>query len=256
MAKTVSDTLRETLLQIALETLRDLDEEPQKQRNGRSRGRGLLAGIGLVAAVSLAKRALAALDDGSPGDLPEPSAGPRAAGKDRWPPIRQAVDVEVPLESAYHRFTRFEDWPRFLPRVTQVTPEDDRTFSLATKVWGRTRNFEARVETQRPDERVEWRVSEGITHAGVATFRELAPDLARLEVTLEVPPGSLIEKAARGMRDVNRTLRADLHRFKAFAEREPEERPEPARRPRNRFVSQNGHGKPERVGSGGGRRAR
>ena len=52
----------------------------------------------------------------------------------------------------------------------------------------------------------------------MVTFHELAPRLTRIEVTLDVKPGSLIEKAARGMRHVKRAVRADLHRYKAFIE--------------------------------------
>ena len=61
-------------------------------------------------------------------------------------------------------------------------------------------------------------MSQGITHTGVVTFHELAPRLTRIELNLDVDPGSLIEKAARGMRHVKRAVRADLHRFKAFIE--------------------------------------
>jgi len=61
-------------------------------------------------------------------------------------------------------------------------------------------------------------VSQGITHTGVVTFHEIAPRLTRIELNVDVDPGSLIEKAARGMRHVKRAMRADLHRFKAFIE--------------------------------------
>jgi cobalamin biosynthesis protein CobT len=99
-----------------------------------------------------------------------------------------------------------------------VTQEDDCTVSFATKMWGKTKEFVAKIETQRPDERIKWRVSQGITHTGVVTFHELAPRLTRIELTMDVDPGSLIEKAARGMRHIKRAARADLHRFKAFIE--------------------------------------
>ena len=151
-------------------------------------------------------------------DEREPSGGPQATGKGRRMPVQQSVDVGVPLETAYNRFTQFEDWPEFMHRVTRVTQEDDCTISFATKIWGKTKEFKATIETQRPDERIKWKVSQGITHAGVVTFHELAPNLTRIEVTLDVAPGSLIEKAARGMRHVKRAVRADLHRFKAFSE--------------------------------------
>jgi uncharacterized membrane protein len=385
MAKTISDTLRETLAQVAREAIGNIGgEEPQKAKGGLSSGKGLLAGVGLAAAAPLAKKAVDALRDGSvdeliaelrerveagadaegqprakgdeaeeqpraegdeggeaqaeaddePGgdedaDEREPSGGPTATGKGRRMPVQQAVDVGVPLETAHNQFTQFEDWPEFMHRVTRVTQEDDCSISFATKIWGKTKEFKASIETQRPDERIKWKVSQGITHAGVVTFHELAPNLTRIEVTLDVEPGSLIEKAARGMRHVKRAVRADLARFKAFiemqeretgawrgvivdgelvephdesydeerdyseietegaadqedaqaeteaeeADEEPgedeeptaqedeeegDEQPERRSKPRarrSRTVSANGHGKPERVGSGGGRRS-
>ena len=160
---------------------------------------GLLPGIG------------GGSDGGSKGGAP-------GVGKGRRMPVQQAVDVAVPLETAYNQWTQFEDWPNFMHRVTRVTQEDDCTVSFATKIWGKTKEFNAKIETQRPEERIKWRVSQGITHTGVVTFHELAPRLTRIELTMDVDPGSLIEKAARGMRHVKRAARADLHRFKAFIE--------------------------------------
>jgi uncharacterized membrane protein len=144
--------------------------------------------------------------------------GVPGVGKGRRMPVQQAVDVAVPLETAYNQWTQFEDWPQFMHRVTRVTQEDDCTVSFATKIWGKTKEFTAKIDTQRPDERIKWRVSQGITHTGVVTFHELAPRLTRIEINIDVDPGSLIEKAARGMRHVKRAVRADLHRFKAFVE--------------------------------------
>jgi uncharacterized membrane protein len=160
---------------------------------------GLLPGIG------------GGSDGGSKGGAP-------GVGKGRRMPVQQSVDVAVPLETAYNQWTQFEDWPNFMHRVTRVTQEDDCTVSFATKIWGKTKEFNAKIETQRPEERIKWRVSQGITHTGVVTFHELAPRLTRIELTMDVDPGSLIEKAARGMRHVKRAARADLHRFKAFIE--------------------------------------
>jgi uncharacterized membrane protein len=165
----------------------------------------------------LVKEAASGLLPGSGGDGGRKGGTP-GVGKGRRMPVQQAIDVAVPLETAYNQFTQFEDWPQFMHRVTRVTQEDDCTVGFATKIWGKTKEFEAQIETQRPEERIKWRVSKGITHAGVVTFHELAQNLTRIEVSLDVDPGSLIEKAARGMRHVKRAVRADLHRFKAFIE--------------------------------------
>jgi uncharacterized membrane protein len=150
-------------------------------------------------------------DGGGKGGMP-------GVGKGRRMPVQQAVDVAVPLETAYNQWTQFEDWPEFMHRVTRVSQEDDCTVNFATKIWGKTKEFTANIETQRPDQRIKWKVSQGITHSGVVTFHELAPNLTRIELTVDVAPGSLIEKAARGMRHVKRAMRADLHRYKAFIE--------------------------------------
>ena len=150
-------------------------------------------------------------DGGSKNDMP-------GVGKGRRMPIQQSVDVAVDLETAYNQFSQFEDWPQFMHRVTNVSQDDECTVHFTTKIWGKTKEYEAKIVTQRPDDRIKWKVSQGITHTGVASFHELAPRLTRIEITLDVDPGSLLEKAARGMRHIKRAVRADLHRYKAFIE--------------------------------------
>jgi hypothetical protein len=131
--------------------------------------------------------------------------------------------VGVPLSTAYNQWTQFEDWPQFMHRLDQATQEDDCTVSFKTKIWGMSREFEGQILEQRPDERIKWTVSKGVTHNGVVTFHELADRLTRVQVTLDVEPGSLLEKAARGMRHIKRAVRADLSRFQAFIEMQEEE---------------------------------
>jgi uncharacterized membrane protein len=144
--------------------------------------------------------------------------GAQGVGKGRRMPVQQSVDIGAPIETVYNQWTQFEDWPSFMHRVTRVTQEDDCTLSFATKIWGKTKEFTANIETQWPNERIKWSVSQGMTHTGVVTFHELAPNLTRVLLSFDVEPGSLIEKAARGMRHVKRAARADLHRFKALIE--------------------------------------
>ncbi len=146
------------------------------------------------------------------------SKGTPGVGKGRRMPVQQAVDIGVPLSTAYNQWTQFEEWPQFMHRLDQATQEDDCTVSFRTKVWGMSKEFVGQIVEQRPDERIQWSVKEGVIHTGVVTFHELAPRLTRVQVTLDVEPGSLIEKAARGMRHVKRAVRADLARFKAYIE--------------------------------------
>jgi uncharacterized membrane protein len=144
-------------------------------------------------------------------------------GKGRRMPVQQAVDVPVPVSVAYNEFTQFEEWPNFMHRVTSVSQEDETNVSFKSKIWGVSKEFQAEIDEQRPDERIKWHVTQGLSHQGVATFHELAPRLTRIEVNVDVEPGSLIEKFARGARHVKRAIRADLHRFKAYVMMNEEE---------------------------------
>jgi uncharacterized membrane protein len=151
------------------------------------------------------------------------SAGVPGVGKGRRMPIQQDIDIGVPLKTVYNQWTQFEEWPNFMHRLEQVSQEDETHVTFKTKIWGISKEFKAEIVEQRPDQRIKWRVTEGVTHSGVVTFHELAPTLTRVEVNLDVEPGSLLEKAARGMRHVKRAVRADLARFKAYVVMEDEE---------------------------------
>ena len=144
--------------------------------------------------------------------------GGLGVGKGRRMPVQQSVDIGAPVETVYNQWTQYEDWPKFMHRVVSASQDDPTKIHFAVKIWTRTRDFTAEIETQRPDERVKWKVSEGIKHAGVVTFHELGPNLTRVLLSIDVDPGGMLEKIARGARHVKRAARGDLHRFKAFIE--------------------------------------
>jgi hypothetical protein len=139
-------------------------------------------------------------------------------GKGRRMPVQQSIDIAAPIETVYNQWTQFEDWPQFMHRVVNVSQDEDNTVNFTVKIWTRTRDFTAEIETQRPNDRVKWKVSQGISHAGLVSFHELGPNLTRVLLSIDVQPGGMIEKMARGMRHVKRAARGDLHRFKAYIE--------------------------------------
>lgn len=149
--------------------------------------------------------------------------GAPGVGKGRRMPVQQAVDVAVPRSVAYNQWTQFEEWPQFMHRVVDVDQQEPAKVSFRTKFWGMSKDFVAAIDEQRPDERIKWEVADGARHTGVVSFHELAPRLTRVQVSLDLEPGSWVEKAARGMRHVKRGVRADLARFKAFIEMRGEE---------------------------------
>ena len=159
-------------------------------------------------------------DDDGGGSDKEHGEG---VGKGRRMPVQQDMDIGAPLDTVYERWIDFEEWPNFMHRVDRVTQEDKKHIAFKAKIWGISKEFKAEITEQVPKKRIKWKVVEGLTHNGVVTFHELTPTLTRVEVSLDVEPGSLIEKAARGMRHVKRAVRADLARFKAYVLMEDED---------------------------------
>jgi uncharacterized membrane protein len=150
-------------------------------------------------------------EDGEGGSAPGHGSGRRM-------PIQQAVDIAAPIKEVYNAWTQFEDWPEFMHRLESVEQTDDATVAFQSKFWGIRRRFQAEIIEQRPDQKIEWDVSDGVAHTGVVTFHRLSDRLTRVEVTLDIEPHGLVEKAGRGWRFAKRGIRGDLHRFKAHVE--------------------------------------
>lgn len=55
-------------------------------------------------------------------------------------------------------------------RLESVSQEDDTHLTFKAKIWGKSKEFKAEIEEQVPDERIKWKVNEGMTHTGVVTF--------------------------------------------------------------------------------------
>jgi uncharacterized membrane protein len=155
--------------------------------------------------------------DGSEDEDNEGRAAP-GFGSGRRMPIQQAIDVAVPVKQAYNAWTQFEDWPEFMHRIESAEQVDETTVTFQAKVWGISKRFEAEIVEQRPDRRIEWNVTQGYAHTGVVTFHPLSPNLTRVDLSLDIQPANVIDKASRGMRFVKRAVRGDLHRFKAYVE--------------------------------------
>lgn len=258
MAKDVGDLIGTAIGRVARETMQTVASN-HKRRGGPSLsgGKGLAAGAGLASLAPLAykgakgaKNLMSGSGSGSGSGPIEKAKGKlegnvkdkakegakdalpfgggnkneeAGVGKGRRMPIQQAMEVGAPLKTVYNEWTQFEAWPEFMHRLESVSQEDDTHVTFKAKIWGKSKEFKAEIEEQVPDERIKWKVSEGMTHTGVVTFSELAPNLTHVEVNMDVQPGSLVEKAARGMRHIKRAVRADLHRFKAHVMMNQEE---------------------------------
>jgi uncharacterized membrane protein len=132
--------------------------------------------------------------------------------------ITESVDVQVPVSTAYNQWTQFETFPAFMEGVEDVHQVDNTHMHWVTNIGGVTREFDATITEQHPDERVAWKSDAGPTHAGVITFHRLNDDTTRVTAQMDLDPEGFAEKAADKLGVLNRRVKGDMQRFKDFIE--------------------------------------
>jgi uncharacterized membrane protein len=132
--------------------------------------------------------------------------------------IEKAIDVEVPVRTAYNQWTQFEEFPRFMEGVQEVRQMGDTRLHWVATVGGTRKEWDAEITQQEPDMRVAWRAEEGDPNAGVVTFHKLNDEKTRVMVQMEYEPEGIVEQAGDKMGFVSRRVEGDLQRFKEFIE--------------------------------------
>ena len=130
--------------------------------------------------------------------------------------VTESVDVDVPVRTAYNQWTQFEEFPRFMGGVDEVRQVSDRLTHWKTSIGGVTREFDAEIVDQHPDQRVAWRSVDGTTHAGAVTFEKLDESRTRVAARIDWQPESAVEKIGAAVGVDDRQVKADLERFRAF----------------------------------------
>ena len=137
--------------------------------------------------------------------------------------VVETVDVAVDVPTAYNQWTQFESFPQFMEGVEEVRQLDATHTHWVTKVGGTTREFDATITEQHPDERVAWRSENGPEHAGVVTFHRLGPDMTRVTAQMELDPSGLAETVADKPGLIKRRVKGDIERLKQFIEHRGQE---------------------------------
>ncbi|MDW8009832.1 MAG: SRPBCC family protein [Chloroflexota bacterium] len=132
--------------------------------------------------------------------------------------VEKAIEVEVPINVAYNQWTQFEEFPRFMDGVEQVTQLDDTRIRWVAKVGGRRKEWTAKIVEQVPDQIIAWQAEEGSGNAGIVRFQPLGPERTLVDVQMEYEPEDFMEAVGDRLGFMARRLEADLKRFKEFIE--------------------------------------
>jgi uncharacterized membrane protein len=134
-----------------------------------------------------------------------------------------SVDVNRPIDVVYNQWTQFESFPEFMEGVERIEQRDDTHLHWVIKVGGITREFDATVTEQHPEERVAWKSDSGPDHAGVVTFHRLDDEKTRVTTQMDVDPEGFVENVADKLGILKARVSSDLERFKKFIESRPGE---------------------------------
>jgi uncharacterized membrane protein len=140
--------------------------------------------------------------------------------------VRMAATIHAPIERVFDAWSRFEDFPRFMPMVAEVRPagEDSWHWVIAGPA-GASIEFDTVVTRRERPRLIAWTTVEGalVEHSGTARFRPTADGGTRMEITMSWrPAGGAIGETVAFMSGVDpeHALRDGLAAFKARLEGE------------------------------------
>ncbi|MDQ6881779.1 MAG: SRPBCC family protein [Pseudomonadota bacterium] len=132
--------------------------------------------------------------------------------------VEQTIVVGVPVSTAYNQFTQFEEFPRFMETVEQVDQVDNTHLHWRAVVAGKTKEWDAEITEQVPDQRIAWRSTSGVKNSGVVSFDKVSENKTRVCLQMTYEPESADETIGAALGAVKMTARSNLKKFKKLVE--------------------------------------
>lgn len=132
--------------------------------------------------------------------------------------IKESIEVNVPVTTAYNQWTQFEAFPKFMDGVESVAQIDDTHLRWVAEIGGKKHEWEAEITHQEPDSRIAWRAIGGKGNSGAVTFTPLGPDRTRIDVEMTYETEGLVEELGSALGVDERRVKKDLERFQELVE--------------------------------------
>lgn len=129
--------------------------------------------------------------------------------------IEKSIEVDVPIRTVYDQWTMFEEFPRFMEAVEEVSQLDRTTLRWHVDIAGADRTFETKILEQEPDQRIHWATVDGQEHDGEVTF-EPAGGRTRVNLRMAYDPQNFTEKVGDAMNIIDQQIERDLERFRDY----------------------------------------
>ena len=135
--------------------------------------------------------------------------------------IENSITVDVPVNRAYDQWTQFEEFPLFMEGVKEVTQLDDKRLHWRAEIAGKTKEWDAEIFDQIPDQRIAWRSTGGAKNSGTINFTSLGAGQTKVDLHLDYDPEGVAEALGDAFGVVSARVSGDLQRFKEFIEKRP-----------------------------------
>lgn len=135
-----------------------------------------------------------------------------------------SATVHAPVHQVYSMFTHFNDFPKFMSFVKEVTYSDDQHSHWVADVAGQ-HEWDAVNEDWIPDRQIGWHATSGLDNFGKVTFNPEGSDQTKVDVFVNYTPpagvlGEIGEKLGGGSR-FEHALQNDLNHFANMVEEAP-----------------------------------
>jgi uncharacterized membrane protein len=132
--------------------------------------------------------------------------------------VKESIEVNVPVKTAYNQWTQFEQFPKFMDGVESVKQLDDTHLQWVAEVGGKRREWVAEIVEQVPDQKISWRATDENGPNGVVEFEPLGKDKTLITVEMAYEPEGVTEQLGSAVGIDSRQVKADLERFKQLIE--------------------------------------
>ena len=135
-----------------------------------------------------------------------------------------SVTVDAPVHQVYSMFIHFNDFPKFMSFVKEVTYYDDQNSHWVAEIFGR-HEWDAVNQDWVEDQQVGWRSTSGTDNYGKVTFYPIGSNQTRVDVYINYNPpagvlGDVGENLGAGARFDN-ALQHDLDNFAKMVREAP-----------------------------------
>jgi uncharacterized membrane protein len=132
--------------------------------------------------------------------------------------VREQIEVDIPVTTAYNQWTQFEEFPKFMENVESVRQIDDTQLRWVAEIGGQTQEWTAEITRQEPDRVVAWRSVDGKGTSGEVRFEPIGSDRTRVEVTMTWEPEGFLESLGEKVGADTLGVKRDLTNFKQIIE--------------------------------------